>query len=73
MQHQFYNNLPLISFFSSSPISKCVFDAGSTSIFSGNKPVTIKEQARVAILHILSQVLTSIVTEKRIEFQTNSN
>ena len=54
MQHQFYNNLPLISFFSSSPISKCVFDAGSTSIFSGNKPVTIKEQARVAILHILS-------------------
>ena len=32
MRHQFYNNLPLLSSFSSSPISDCAFDTGSVSL-----------------------------------------
>ena len=32
MQHQFYSNLPLLSFFFSFPISDCAFDTGSVSL-----------------------------------------
>ena len=32
MQRQFYNNLPLLPFFSSCPICDCVFDAGGVSL-----------------------------------------